>query len=409
MKKTLAAVAVLGAFAGSALAADVQLYGLVDTGVVYQHMNSYDVLGQNVDSEDSFGMNSGVAAGSRWGFKGTEDLGNGLTVGFVLENGFSSDTGALGQGDRIFGREAQLFIRSGFGELSMGRVGNLNSGNGTYGLTGAISPFGTTWGEYSAAPNNVMAGFDRYDNTITYKSPNFAGFNVYLQYSMDTDSKAKNDGTNHGEENKSSVDRYYALGVTYANGPLNLVAVVDQTNYSSWTRQAAPDWRYDDDVNDALTVTIGGSYDFEVTKVYAGAQYFDQVNLDSIDQWSNEMFTPPTTPGTDRFEIKGFGLNLGADVPLAGGTFKVGTAFMKGTLETVNGWDMSEGGIVGEIDLTRWNTSVGYQYNFSKRTSLYGVASYSYNKIEGDKPYENLELDADPSVIEVAIGLMHKF
>ncbi len=253
-----------------------------------------------------------------------------------------------------------------------------------------------------------MAGFDRYDNTITYKSPNFAGFNVYLQYSMDTDSKAKNDGTNHGEENKSSVDRYYALGVTYANGPLNLVAVVDQTNYSSWTRQAAPDWRYDDDVNDALTVTIGGSYDFEVTKVYAGAQYFDQVNLDSIDQWSNDMFSL-ADEGTDRFEIKGFGFNLGADVPLAGGVFKVGTAFMKGTLETVNGWDMSDGGAVGEIDLTRWNTSVGYQYNFSKRTSLYGVASYSYNKIEGDKPYNNLELDADPSVIEVAIGLMHKF
>lgn len=407
MKKSLAAVAVLGAFAGSAFAADLQLYGVGDTGLVYQHANSYDALGVNIESEDTFGMSTGVASGSRWGMKGTEDLGNRLTVGFVLENGFSSDTGSLTQGGRMFGREAQLFIRSGFGELSMGRVGNLNSGNGTYGLTAAISPFGTTWGEYSAAPNNVMAGFDRYDNTITYKSPNFAGFNVYLQYSMDTDSTAKNDGAKHGEENKSSVDRYYALGLTYANGPLNLVAVVDQTNYSSWTRQAAPNYGTDD-VNDALTVTLGGSYDFEVTKVYAGAQYFDQVNLDSIDRWSNDMFSMAQT-GTDRFEIKGFGLNLGADVPLGGGVFKVGTAFMKGTLETVNGWAMSEGGAVGEIDLTRWNTSVGYQYNLSKRTSLYGVASYSYNKIEGDKPWRNVELDADPSIIEAAVGLVHKF
>lgn len=407
MKKSLAAVAVLGAFAGSAFAADLQLYGVVDTGLVYQHANSYDALGVNIESEDTFGMSTGVASGSRWGMKGTEDLGNRLTVGFVLENGFSSDTGSLTQGGRMFGREAQLFIRSGFGELSMGRVGNLNSGNGTYGLTAAISPFGTTWGEYSAAPNNVMAGFDRYDNTITYKSPNFAGFNVYLQYSMDTDSTAKNDGAKHGEENKSSVDRYYALGLTYANGPLNLVAVVDQTNYSSWTRQAAPNYGTDD-VNDALTVTLGGSYDFEVTKVYAGAQYFDQVNLDSIDRWSNDMFSMAQT-GTDRFEIKGFGLNLGADVPFGGGVFKVGTAFMKGTLETVNGWAMSEGGAVGEIDLTRWNTSAGYQYNLSKRTSLYGVASYSYNKIEGDKPWRNVELDADPSIIEAAVGLVHKF
>lgn len=121
MKKSLAAVAVLGAFAGSAFAADLQLYGVVDTGLVYQHANSYDALGVNIESEDTFGMSTGVASGSRWGMKGTEDLDNGLTVGFVLENGFSSDTGSLTQGGRMFGREAQLFIRSGFGELSMGR------------------------------------------------------------------------------------------------------------------------------------------------------------------------------------------------------------------------------------------------------------------------------------------------
>lgn len=48
MKKSLAAVAVLGAFAGSAFAADLQLYGVVDTGLVYQHANSFDVLGVNI-------------------------------------------------------------------------------------------------------------------------------------------------------------------------------------------------------------------------------------------------------------------------------------------------------------------------------------------------------------------------
>ena len=90
MKKTLAAVAVLGAFAGSALAADVQLYGIVDTGIGYNHVDA-DGLGEDTDS---FEMKSGQASGSRWGLKGTEDLGNGLTVGFILEDGFSSDTGS---------------------------------------------------------------------------------------------------------------------------------------------------------------------------------------------------------------------------------------------------------------------------------------------------------------------------
>lgn len=81
MKKTVAAVAVLGAFAGSALAADVTLYGVVDAGLVYTHLDQ-DV--QGVDATDKFEMKSGNQAGSRWGLKGVEDLGNGVQVGFIL-------------------------------------------------------------------------------------------------------------------------------------------------------------------------------------------------------------------------------------------------------------------------------------------------------------------------------------
>lgn len=115
MKKTLAAVAALGAFAGSALAADVQLYGIVDTGLLYSHVDA-DVA--NIDATDSFQMKSGMASGSRFGLKGTEDLGNGLTVGFVLENGFDSDTGA--DSGVFFDRESSLFLEGGFGKVAFG-------------------------------------------------------------------------------------------------------------------------------------------------------------------------------------------------------------------------------------------------------------------------------------------------
>ena len=107
MKKTLAAVAVVGAFADSALAADVQLYGIVDTGLRYLSSDmdaSFAGVGQ--ESTDQFSMESGMASGSRWGIKGTEDLGNGLTVGFVLENQFNSDTGANNDNDHFFRRES---------------------------------------------------------------------------------------------------------------------------------------------------------------------------------------------------------------------------------------------------------------------------------------------------------------
>lgn len=91
-KKSLAAVAVLGAFAGSALAADVQLYGLVDLGLNWTQVDN------GKTTTDSFGMGSGQNSGSRFGLKGTEDLGNGYKVGFNLENSFKADDGAFDKG-----------------------------------------------------------------------------------------------------------------------------------------------------------------------------------------------------------------------------------------------------------------------------------------------------------------------
>ena len=391
MKKSLMALAVMGAFAGTAMAANVTVYGVIDTGLQYQHVDT-----DGVANESTFEMSSGVMSGSRVGLKGSEDLGNGLTVGFVLENGFSSDDGKMGQGDRLFGREAQVNLSGSFGTIAMGRMGNLVSGNGTFGLAGGLSPFGTTWGEYAATPNNVMTTFDRYDNMVTYKSPTFSGFTAYAQYSFGTDNNNDFDGT----EGKSSVDRYAAIGATYINGPLSLVAIVDQTNYSEkrWSADASVDTNTD--VDDAISFTLGGSYDFGVTKLYASGQYFKDAMVDSVDRISSSMFD--LDKNGSLFQMKGFGLTLGADVPLAGGTFKVGTAYMDGTIETVNKWNMSDT-LIGEVDLTRWNTTVGYNYPFSKRTSVYGVASYSHNNVDVQS------LDIDSNVIEAAVGLVHKF
>lgn len=204
MKKTLAAIAVLGTFAGASMAADVQLYGLVDYGFAYQHTDA-DVAGQ--DAQDSFKMNSGMNSGSRFGLKGSEDLGNGLTAGFVLENGFSADSGELSTGGKLFDRESQLYVKGGFGTLSFGRVGQLASANGSFGLLGNVSPFSGGWND-SVGDKFVFAqGFGRTDNTVTYVTPDFAGFKVHAQYSFETSSSQGNEGT-------SDANRYYALGAT---------------------------------------------------------------------------------------------------------------------------------------------------------------------------------------------------
>ena len=105
MKKTLAALAVLGAFAGSAMAADVTLYGAIDQGLSYTYSDVKGFDGSKVvDGDNKLEMTSGIDTASKFGLMGVEDLGNGYKVGFKLENGVDTDSGELGNDGRLFGR-----------------------------------------------------------------------------------------------------------------------------------------------------------------------------------------------------------------------------------------------------------------------------------------------------------------
>ena len=379
MKKTLAAVAVLGAFAGSAIAADVQLYGIVDTGVGYNHVD-VDGLGDGQDI-DTFQMKSGQASGSRWGLKGTEDLGNGLTVGFILEDGFSSDTGA--DSAPMFNRESSLFIEGGFGKLAMGRMGSLNNGQSSWAKVGMINAFGTSdWGDYSVQVGNVMSTAAQWDNMVAYQTPDFAGFKVYAQYAM---------GSNDNE-NESRSDRYYALGATYNNGPFAGYFAVDSINYA--TADANGALPNASDIDDSLTVTLGGSYDFEAVKVYLGAQYFDEVKL------SNFKGVIKAAGVGQSNKVKGYGISLTGDAPVLGGKAMFGIGYTDA--ESADSEDKT-----ADVELQRYVVSVGYDYPFSKRTDVYAVASYMQDSWEDKSKAE--KVDADPSAYTFYVGLRHRF
>ena len=88
----------------------------------------------------------------------------------------------------MFGREARVYLSGDFGEVAFGRMGTLGSGNGTYGLLGGMTPFGTSWGG-SVENGTYFVGNARADNTVTYKTPTFAGFTAYAQYSFDMNTK----------------------------------------------------------------------------------------------------------------------------------------------------------------------------------------------------------------------------
>lgn len=397
MKKTLAAVAVLGAFAGSALAADVQLYGIVDTGVGYSHI---DGDGQ-VEDIDSFSMESGQASGSRFGFKGTEDLGNGLTVGFILEDGILSDTGA--DDNVLFNRESSLFIQGNFGKLAMGRMGALNNGQSSWAKVGMLSAFGTSnWGGRTAQLSNIFSLSGQWDNMIAYETPDFAGFKVYAQYGM---------GSNDNE-NESSSDRFYSIGATYNNGPLAAYFAVDSINYQTADFGEKSNYKgHGDDIEDSLTVTLGGSYDFDVVKVYLGAQYFDEVRLSSLGGVVNDLWDEDygDVSATKALRMKGYGISLTADAPLAGGKamFGVGYVDAEAADSMKDVLDAAAAAKYADTELKRYIVSVGYDYPFSKRTDVYAVASYTQDQI--DYKYNQANAEWDPSAYSLYVGLRHRF
>lgn len=402
MKKTLVAVSVLGAFAGSALAADVQLYGILDTGVGYSHI---DMDTSGVDDVDSFEMKSGVGSGSRWGLKGTEDLGNGLTVGFILENGFDSDDGSEDSTGVMFNRESSLFLEGSFGKLAFGRMGALNSGQSSWSKVGMINAFGTSYGEFTAQASNVFSLAGQWDNMIAYEPPDFAGFKLFTQYGM---------GSNDNE-NESSSNRFYSLGVTYNNGPFAGYFAVDSINYKT-AKFSKGEWPNNgDDIDDSLTVTLGGSYDFDVVKIYLGAQYFDEVRLSSLGGpicRANDVrdlgISGFDLSINDIAKLKGYGISLSGDAPLAGGRVMFGLGYVDADAADSLDKALSQN-IAGfrDFEIQRYVVSAGYSYPFSKRTDVYGVASYMQDN--EDTSRESGTLEQDPSAYSFYVGLRHRF
>lgn len=404
MKKTLAAVAVLGAFAGTALAADVTLYGKIDGGLNYTHVSEESQEGAHVSSSnsDDFTFKSGQNSGSRFGLKGTEQITDGLTVGFQLENGFSVDDGKMGQGDRLFGREARVYVQTEFGEVGFGRMGGLDSGLGSYDLIAGSSVFGAGWGEYTGAMDSFFKGVsDRYDNMITYKSPKFAGLTLVAQASLAKDSKAGEDEGTH------LADRYYAVGLGADYGALKGALTFSMQDYAgiSGRKNGAAntpvkDGEYND--SDGYAVTAFGAYDFGVTKVSLGAQYFDNVAQTRGSVVSTfDGKTGNAKWGEVDFGLTGYGVILGAITPIAGGNLYTSLGYAD-----YEAADLEKGSVDDKADCKVYGVGVGYQYPLSKRTYVYTAASYTHETSnEGTATAKDLDTD----VTEVMMGLVHNF
>ena len=389
MKKIAIAVAA-AMTAATASAADFTLYGIVDTGLGYTNLDTLEDPTVN-----RFEMINGYNCGSRFGFKGTEDLGNGYSVSFVLENGFNSDSGVLGQGGRMFGREAQVKFHSPYGTLSFGRAGTLLSGAGTldiFGMNADVLPGG--WDGIFNIGNYQGNGM-RLDNMVTYQTPTAAGFTGYLQYSFANDTT---DGDNDSKPNERSNNRYFAGGLTYNNGPLGVVAVYDTLMFRHYSDSLVDPEGNDANVGDSRTFTLGGHYDFGVVKITAYGQYVKGSRsgfADGIQSGAVFWFNDEDDTNNNQFyDADGYNFHLGAQFPLPCGRLYAGAYY--GYLEANDDPE--------NTDATNWNIFLAHEYDLSKRTIIYSGVGYRQVKVEDDT-----EDVTDNKATQVIVGLRHIF
>ena len=367
MKKSLLALSVAAAAMG-AQAADVQVYGLIDTSLSFVSSDA-DVAGH--DRVNTFSMENAKEFGSRFGLRGSEDLGNGYKVGFNLENSFKADDGAFDKGSRLFHRESILFVQTPYGELSAGRTGGLDSGVGRYGQMGSGATAMSTGWDNIAKTSKVFLGLgDRMDNTLTYKSPKFAGVTLLAQASLKKSNVNEEGDAIKTEEGSSDADRYYALGVTYGAGALNAGLVYSQTD---WNRTELKGQTNDDN---QTVVSAFANYDFGMVKPMVAVQYFDGGKDVDVDTALN----------------KGYGFVVGGTAPLVGGTLKVQL-----------GWNDYEDVKTGATEGNNIITGVGYEYPLSKRTFVYTAAGYTQVKTE------KAGVETKTKTSEVMLGMVHKF
>jgi predicted porin len=208
VKKALLALAVLSPLASTAHAQSiVTLYGLIDEG--FEAVSNAPVPGSESGGrqyrlDGTYGLNS-----SRWGLRGSEDLGDGLKAIFTLENGFELNNGKLGQGGAEFGRQAFVGLSSGqFGTVTLGRqydsvvdyLGRFEFGDSNVGTAHSAHP----------ADLDNFNNSRRTNNAVKFKSVDYAGLTFGGLYSFG------------GVPGSVATNQEYSFGAGYTNGPLSL-------------------------------------------------------------------------------------------------------------------------------------------------------------------------------------------
>ena len=348
MQKKLIALAVAGLASTAAFAqTNVTIYGIVDYGY------SYRFDGRSVNAaipgipgtatpNSSSKLDSGIQSGNRLGFKGTEDLGNGLKAVFLLEQGFNMDTGTqAGGGDQMFNRQAYAGLSGNFGTAVGGKL---------------YTPFYTMMLQYDPVANGTMGQYTnvwtpaatagglgglmnplRVDNAIAYISPSFGGFTV-------TGAFSNNAGGNDSLSNNAQNSTVYAIKGDYAGGAFTAGANYHYIALAANNTLGPVGAAEGDNVQN---FTLGLGYDFKFMK------------LTGVYSWNEGEYA---LSGTKKATLNNY--LLGAAAPFGKWTAKASYIYSDG-----NG---AAGGDAQQLAL-------GADYALSKRTNFYTAYSWVDN------------------------------
>jgi predicted porin len=344
MKKSLIALAVLGAFAGAASAQSaVTLYGIVDVNL----QRTDPKRGTTTDVPATTGVNGGHMAGNRWGIRGSEDLGGGLSAIFQLENGFEIDRGILGQGGRLFGRQAYVGLRGGFGTVVAGRLATFSSGTGAFDRFGTLDPFRTGYGIMGVGSTFTSAAALRIDNAIAYVTPAMGGFSAGIGHTFRTDGAELPGGS--GANNNGQI-----MYANFSAGPLYAVVTFDRLKLGELAGDPT-----------AERLQLGAAYDLKVARLSAAFAQEEQDGAADADAWM-----------------------IGASMPF--GAHRLAASYQKRDVDTTP----TKG------ERTVWG--FGYEYSLSRRTTFY--ASYGDLKDAG-----SLRTPTSGGSTQITAGLNHSF
>ncbi|CAI09167.1 porin [Aromatoleum aromaticum] len=252
--------------ASAAAQSNVTVYGVADAFIGY---------GKTGDAKFT-GVQSGGWAGSRLGFRGTEDLGNGLKAVFTLEYGIELDQNAgLGAAPNL-SRQQFIGLQGGFGFIGLGR--QYHPGYYVFKYDAIVPvPISPQFALAAAAGSNLVAGGPaRVSNSINYKSPNFGGLTLNAIYGL-------NEVNQDDDRRKGDIA---AIGADYANGPLAIGLIYSQVKEHVG----------DEDKREAY---IGGSYDFGVFKLAGSYQRIEDATAaeDTDNVWHIGGTVPIGTSG----------------------------------------------------------------------------------------------------------------